>query len=352
MVRMPGMPSFVRRYRSSAALMLCALLSAACKKESSQPAQYPQYGQYPQQQYPQQPGVYPQQPQQPQQFPPQQGVAQPPVSPVPVGNPATDPINQLDILFLRAEANALLQELVAALPPVHQARVQGIPLVVDSTPGEVNAFAACTREGRAGMAITDGLLEISAQLARAQAIDELAGTRKVDEYIQFLAQNQRPKQPIVRPQAAFFDPRFDGDPRKLERQRQILDEALAFILGHELAHHYLNHLPCTSGVAGVAEIGHLLSGAVPMLNQPNELMADTYGTNNVLTTGARRQGYRFTEGGGLLTMRFFSGLDSLSPADLFSFERSHPPPQIRSPLITQTANTWRAYGGRPPLLVF
>jgi hypothetical protein len=48
-------------------------------------------------------------------------------------------------------------------------------------------------------------------------------------------------------------------------------------------------------VAGVAEVGHLLSGAVPMLNQPNELMADTYGTNNVLTAGSRRQGYRFTE---------------------------------------------------------
>jgi Zn-dependent protease with chaperone function len=230
--------------------------------------------------------------------------------------------------------------------------VNGIPLVVDSTPGEVNAFAACTQQGKAGMAITDGLLEITAQLARAKAIDELAGTRKVDDYIQFLAQHQKPKQPIVRPQAGFFDPALDVDPRKLERQRQLLDEALAFILGHELAHHYLNHLPCTAGVAGVAEVGHLLSGAVPMLNQPNELMADTYGTNNVLTAGSRRQGYRFTEGGGLLTMQFFSGLDRLSPGDIFSFERSHPPPQLRSPLITQAANTWRAYGGRPPLLVF
>ena len=342
------MASIVGRGLTRAALILCVFASVACKKEESQPAQYPP-GQYPQQPYPQQ-GAYPQQ-QPPQQQPGQVAQPQPGVA-APVANPATDPINQLDILFLRAEANTLLAELVAALPPAHQGRVTGNPLVVDSTPGEVNAFAACTQQGRAGMAITDGLLEISAQLARAKAIDELAGTRKVDEYIQFLAQNQQPKQPIVRPQAGFFDPRFDGDPRKLERQRQLLDEELAFILGHELAHHYLNHLPCTSGVAGVAEIGHLLSGAVPMLNQPNELMADSYGTNNVLTAGSRRQGYRFTEGGGLLTMRFFSGLDQFSPADIFSFERSHPPPQLRSPLITQTANTWRAYGGRPPLLVF
>lgn len=254
------------------------------------------------------------------------------------------------MVALRSRAQALLTELVAALAPQHQARVQGIPLVVDSTPGEVNAFAACSKEGRAAMAITDGLLEISAGLARARAIDELAGTRKVDEYIRFIAQNQRARQPIVRPAAAFWDARYDVDPRKLTRQEQIFDEEVAFILGHELAHHYLGHLPCTAGVAGLAELSHILSGAVPAFNQPNEIAADVSGTSNVLTAGARRQGYRLTEAGGLLTMQFFMGLDQFSPADiLFSFERSHPPPQIRQPVITQTANTWRAYGGRLPL---
>jgi hypothetical protein len=46
-------------------------------------------------------------------------------------------------------------------------------------------------------------------------------------------------------------------------------------------------------------------------------------------------------------MRFFAGMDQLSPIDiLFGFESSHPAPQIRTPVIQQAANTWRLTGGR------
>ena len=198
------------------------------------------------------------------------------------------------------------------------------------------------------MAISDGLLEIQAFLARSRAHDELAGTNKVSEYIGLIARYQRPKQPIVRPQTGFFDPRYDFDPRKLARQRQVLEEQVAFVLGHELAHHYLNHLPCTgAGALPAAEVARVLSDAVPLFNQPNEIAADTFGLNDLMTAGARRQGHRWTELGALLTMQFFSGLDQLSPIDiLFSFERSHPPPALRQPIIQQTANAWRATGGR------
>jgi hypothetical protein len=328
-----------------------ALALVSCKQREPQVA-YPTYpgGQYPAQ-YPNQ---YPPGAQPPPQPPPP--VAQPgqtavaPTAPTPVQPPPAagpDPINNLDLNFLRNEGTTILRELVAALPPLQQGRVANIPLVVDSTIGEVNAFASCTREGRAAMAITDGLLEIQAQLARASAHDELGGTRKVDEYIQLIARNQRPKQPIVRPAAGFFDARLDNDPRKLARQRELLDEQIAFVLGHELAHHYLNHLPCTGGGAlGAAEVGRLLSDAVPAFNQPNELAADISGTNDALTAGARRPGYKFTEGGAMLTMRFFSGLDASSPGDIFNFERSHPPPAVRIPVIQQTASAWRSTGGR------
>jgi Zn-dependent protease with chaperone function len=328
--------------------LFTALAITGCKSSSSSPppAQYPPYGQQP---YPNQP--YPQAPAPGQPAPVAPAPGQPAAVPAPVLG--ANAINQIDVAALRSRAQNILAELVAALAPQHQARVQGIPLVVDSTPGEVNAFAACTKEGRAAMAITDGLLEIAAGLARARATDELAGTRKVDEYIRFIAQNQRPQQPIVRPAATFWDPRFDLDSRKVARQDQLFDEEVAFILGHELAHHYLGHLPCTAGVAGLAELAHVLTGAVPAFNQPNELAADVSGTGNVLSAGARRQGYRLTEGGGLLTMQFFMGLDQISPADIFlGFERSHPAPQIRQPVITQTANTWRAYGGRLPFPIF
>jgi len=276
----------------------------------------------------------------------------PPVGPVATVVPTqvpvspNDPVNNHEIGFLRGRAQQVLNSLVAALPPPQQARVNGIPLVVDSTPGEVNAFASCSG-GSAAMAITDGLLQIQSQLARFRAYDELAGSNKVGEYIGVIARNARPKQPLPEVPAGFADPRFDLDPRKVTRQYQILDEQLAFVMGHELGHHYLGHLGCTAvNPLSLAQLGQVLADAVPAFNQPNEVAADMVGINNTLTMGSRRPDYHLTEGGALLTMQFFAGLDQLTPNDiLFGFERSHPPPQLRTPIIQQTAATWRATGG-------
>jgi hypothetical protein len=47
-------------------------------------------------------------------------------------------------------------------------------------------------------------------------------------------------------------------------------------------------------------------------------------------------------------MRFFSGLQQLRPTDVvYTFQRTHPPPQLRIPIIQQTANAWRMTGGAP-----
>jgi Zn-dependent protease with chaperone function len=257
-----------------------------------------------------------------------------------------DPINNHELTFLRGRAQAILNELVAALPPPQQARVNGIPLVVDSTPGEVNAFASCSGSSPA-MAITDGLLQIQSQLARFRAYDELAGSNKVGEYIGIISQQAQPKRPIPEVPAGFADPRFDLDARKVTRQYQVLDEQLAFVMGHELGHHYLGHLPCTAlSPLSLGQLSGVLANAVPAFNQPNEVAADMVGVNNTLTMGSRRADYHLTEGGALLTMQFFAGLDQLKPSDiLFGFERDHPPPQLRTPIIQQTAATWRATGG-------
>ncbi len=351
--------------------LVCTALAVACSTSSSRqagyPAQYPpgqyppgQYppGQYPPQQYP--PGQYPPQQYPPGQHPPAQNPGatvgpSPGVQPAPPAAPvANDPINAVDIVWLRGRAQQILGELVAALPTNYQSKVQGIPLIVDDEVGEVNAFAACTKGGKSAMAISDGLLDISAHLAQAKATDEIFGTQKLNPYIELIARHQRPGQPIVRPAAGFFDHGQQVDGRKVQRQHQLLDEQLAFILGHELAHHYLGHLPCTAqGGLNTAELGHLLSSVVPGFNQPNELAADVAGTNNVLSAGKRRSGYQLSEGGALLTMAFFSGLDRLTPGDIiFGFERSHPVPQLRSPVISQTAAHWRSTGGQPVVFPF
>jgi len=321
--------------------------AVGCESSSSrQSTRYPppaQQGQYP-------PG------QAPGQLPPGQQPAGPapaggqPAPTTPPGNPPVfDPINNVDVVWLRNRAQEVLTTLLAALDPGPAQRVAGIPLVIDDTPGEVNAYAACTGNGKAAMAISDGLLDIEAHLAQAKATDELFSTNKTDEYIRFIATNQQPGQPVVRPPMGFFDSTQHLDPRKVSRQHEILDEQIGFVLGHELGHHYLGHLPCTSGGGPLnpGEIGMLLSGAVPAFNQPNEVAADMAGTNNVLNAGARQTGHKWTENGALLTMQFFAGLDQISAIDIiFGFERSHPPPQIRRPIIQQTAATWRLAGGR------
>lgn len=397
------MPSFVPRLRGplpfltlcASAIALSSALVAGCQRESRPtyaqtqppPTQYPPQQGYPQQGYPQQ--GYPQQgypqqgypqqgyPQQPQQPTPQQPTPQQPTSPFPgfpwpfpttgtpttgtptTGTPTTgglpttplnDPINNVDINFLRSQAGVVMGELIAALPANKQAIVRDIPFVADPTPGEVNAFAACDDQGLPLMAITDGLLEIEAYIAQYKANDEVFGTRKLDEYLRLLAQ----KGAMVKPPVGFVDPMQQIDARKVQRQHQLFDEQVGFVLGHELGHHHLGHLGCTAnqgGSRGVnpADLGRLLSRTLPVFNQPNEIAADVAGTNNLLSAGARRNGgYRLTEGGAVLTLQFFANLDQLTPATIvFNFERTHPHPLVRLPIVQQTANSWRMTGGAP-----
>ena len=267
-----------------------------------------------------------------------------------------DPLNTLNIPFMRQRAQQVIGELKAALPANYRSMVQSVPLIVDNKVGEVNAFAACIN-GKALMAISDGLLEIQAQMARATATDEIFRTGKFNQYLQFIAKNQRAKQPIVRPAAGFFDPAHDADSRKVRRQHELFDEELAFVLGHELAHHYLKHTGCAGPQASVitpADIGRVLSNAVPGFNQFNETASDTNGTNNLLTAGSKRQGYKWTEGGAMLTLNFFLALKKITPAEsiLFAFELSHPHPVFRIPIVQSAAANWRRSGGTAPAWPF
>jgi hypothetical protein len=245
----------------------------------------------------------------------------------------------------------VMTDLIAALPQAAQAKVQTIPFFADPTVGEVNAFAACDDQGLPLMAISDGLLQIESYISQFKATDELFGTHKLDSYLQLVAQNQRPRQPIVTPPVGFVDPIQHADGRKVARQHQLLEAQLAFVLGHELGHHHLGHTGCANGQGGSrgvgpGDFGRLLSRALPIFNQPNEITADIAGTNNLLSAGAKKQGYRWNEEGAFLTLDFFARLDQLTPATiLFGFENSHPHPLLRRPIIQQAANGWRSSGG-------
>jgi hypothetical protein len=267
-------------------------------------------------------------------------------TPATAATPVDDPINRADVAYLRGRLQSDMGELIAALDSGSRTRVEKIPLVFDGDQSEVNAFASCVSGGKATLAVTDGLLILVAHLAEAQAVDEVFSTRKFDEYVTLVAANQREKQPVVAPPANFYSNAQRFQAQKLLRQQQLVDEAYCFVVGHELAHHYLNHLPCTSNLPlDASEIGIVLTSAVPAFNQPAEAAADMAGVRNVITAGQRRSGYHFTEGGGLMTIRFFQRLDNAPPAEVFDFSRTHPPPSVRDPIIRTTAQAVRAGGG-------
>jgi hypothetical protein len=256
-----------------------------------------------------------------------------------------DPISTGDLQYLTNRTTSVVAELINSLDSGIQARVRNIPIIYDTNTAEVNAYASCTRSGKAAVTVTNGLELVAAHLAEAQAVDELYGTRRVDDYINLIAKNQKQGQPVLAP-AGFYTPAQLADPRKQSREQQLFDETVGFVAAHELGHHYLNHLPCTSVLPlNASEIGQVITSAVPMFNEPNESAADVAGVTNVLRTGAQRNGYHYTETGALLTMRFFAGLDQSSPIDIFSFDRTHPPPSVREPIIRTTAQAVRASAG-------
>jgi hypothetical protein len=260
--------------------------------------------------------------------------------------------------YMRQQPPQVIAELVAALPDASRAKVQGIPLQTIEDPKEVNAFAGCTQQGTPFMGITAPLLLIMARTSETRAFDEIAGTAKYNELANGIANEVKAQKTVVGPPPGFLPLPQALDPRKLARQKFLFDEQVAFVLGHEMAHHYRGHTGCANGAANSnavtpQDIGRLLSSTVPLFNQPNEIEADVQGTFNLLDDGARRQGGRFTEEGALMVLDFFSRLQSLGVETVvLGFLMTHPPPQVRLPIVQGAAQQWRSNGGHAPAFPF
>ncbi len=319
----------------------------------------PGYGQpgYPQPGQPGQapPGSYPPGTTPPATAPP--ATTAPPSQPPPTGSLPAPPIGSFDAggtmtaAFIRQEAKFVLDALVAALPDDARARVIGIPLAVIEDPKEVNAYAGCDKSGRAFMGITSPLLTLQAASSEAKAFDELYGTKNYDEYVNAVAGMVRTGKAVQGLAPGKLPVPNALDPRKLARQKHLYDQQLAFVLGHELAHHYRGHTGCANGgvstAIGVEDVGRLLSNVVPVFNQPLEIEADVHGVRNTLDAGTKQQG-TWTEEGAMMTLDFFNRLSQFGPEVLLlGFFQTHPHPTFRIPIVQSTAQQWRQSGGQP-----
>lgn len=260
--------------------------------------------------------------------------------PAPVPEARRDPINRGDVAWLRAEAGRVFAILVAALPADQRARVAAVTLDPDGLAGEVNAYAACA--GTAPyIAVSDDLLRLEAELAIARATDARFATDRTRAYLRFMA--GRPDDAIVAPPPGFYDPAQHADRDKLVLQRAMFDEQLAYVVGHELAHHALGHVRCAFEDRIADDPTGDLGRIIPAFHQAAELAADVAATQLVLAAGRR---YGWTEEGALVLFDFLTRWHVAGIADvLLAFERTHPFAQLRQPIVMSTADLWRLTHG-------
>jgi Zn-dependent protease with chaperone function len=233
---------------------------------------------------------------------------------------------------LHAMAQKTLAALVDVLGDTKKHAVENVTLDFEGGIADVNAYATCAGYDRPTVIITDGLLEILRQLALARATDDRFGTDRVQTYMRWSLSHHG--------QVPAVDQQYGDDRRASELAWSLFIDELAFVIGHELAHHYLGHVGCHR-----ADIGQLALHVVPLFSQAAELAADAGGVENTLEVGRDKQ---WTEDGAILVMQFFRSQQTIE-GFVLAFIQTHPLAEIRLPTITATADIWRATDGRLPL---
>lgn len=257
--------------------------------------------------------------------------------------------------FLEQRAHTVHQALVAALDARQNEQTRAIPFEVLDEPNEPNAAAGCTRATRTPvMMITSAMLELAAGIAEAKAYDEAAGTSTYDQYVTAVIEQVRNQRPVQGVHPSLHTAPHSTDPHKLARQVHLYDQQVAFIVGHELAHHYRGHTDCVSGRTDAERerdaISRRLAHTIPTFSQPREVEADMWGVVNVMESGRGRSGGVWNQEGALLNMDFFRRLADRGGAELvLAFLSTHPPALVRIPIVRSTAQQWRA-GWRPPAM--
>ncbi len=145
---------------------------------------------------------------------------------------------------LRQKAQLELRRLFVTLDKQEQRRLVGTYVVFDASASDPFAQVACDDDGDHVIVVSDAMLRLVAHVARALSYDEANNARRIDEYAAFLARSQVPGRRLLPPPPGFFA----GD--KPSRTYDVrFDEALAFVLAHELARLRSGDLVCPKPTA-------------------------------------------------------------------------------------------------------
>lgn len=138
---------------------------------------------------------------------------------------------ELETLELRQKAQAELRRVFGVLAEKDRRRLVGTYLAIDPSPSEPIAQAACDDDGDYVVVVSDAMLRLVANVARAQAYDEGdIASRHVEEYASYIGRVQNPGRRLLPPAPGFY---AGGKPAPTADER--MREALAFVVAREIA---------------------------------------------------------------------------------------------------------------------
>lgn len=151
---------------------------------------------------------------------------------------------ELEPSDLRELARGELKKLVAGLAPGDQKRLVGVYAAFHAEASDPFALAACDDDGDYVVVISDAMLRLVANVARAQSYEDASPGRKIEDYAAYVARTQLPGRRLVPPPPGFYTAELAA-----KTYDDRLKESVSFVVARELTHLRAGQLACPKPTA-------------------------------------------------------------------------------------------------------
>lgn len=213
--------------------------------------------------------------------------------------PALEPFD------LRDQTSIELKKIVATLSPPDRQKLTGIYAAFHPEAGDPFALAACDDDGDYVVVLSDAMLRLASNIARAQSQDDAAGTRTVEDYARFVARTQVRGRRLLPPPPGTFA--SDLAPTTFDDR---LGEILSFVVAREVMHLVAGQVVCPhptatreSGDASWTAEEHRAAVAAVTPIYPGRIAHDADAITHVRAAG-------HMELGGLALLLFFESYEA------------------------------------------
>lgn len=237
---------------------------------------------------------------------------------------------------LRSEARLRGAELLARLPEIERQRFVGAYVAISPDAADPAAFAGCDDDGDYVLVVTDAMLALVADVARARSFDEANGTSKIADHAAFLARAQLPGRRLLPPPPGFYTadvPGTTADERRGEALVFVLARALATLRGGDVVCSHPTATRERGDAEWTAHEDRSARARIATLSHGDDARRDADATTMVLDAGASTQG-------ALALLAFFERLEieRLASASRFTptYLLDHPSSVTRASTVRST----------------